>query len=71
MEPNKRILDSHNVEVAQKPFKTLGHIFAKIKDPATKEQRTEKKSLKLSPPIGVTISAFVWKLGISTPPTLL
>ena len=41
MEPNKRILDSHNVEVAQKPFKTLGHIFAKLKDPATKEQRTD------------------------------
>ena len=41
MEPNKRILDSHNVEVAQKPFKTLGHIFAKLNDPATKEQRTD------------------------------
>ena len=28
-------------------------------------------SLKLSPPIGVTTSAFIWKLGILTPPTLL
>ena len=28
-------------------------------------------SLKLSPPIGVTTSAFVWKLGILTLPTLL
>ena len=27
--------------------------------------------LKLSPLIGVTTSAFVWKLGILTPPTLL
>ena len=27
--------------------------------------------LKLSPLIGVTISAFVWRLGILTPPTLL
>ena len=29
-EPIKRILNSHNVKVAQKPFQTLGHIFAKI-----------------------------------------
>ena len=28
-------------------------------------------SLKLSPPIGVTTSAFVWKLDILTLPTLL
>ena len=28
-EPIKRILNSHNVKVAQKPFQTLGHIFAK------------------------------------------
>ena len=28
-------------------------------------------SLKLSPPIGITTSAFVWKPGISTPPTLV
>ena len=28
-EPIKRILNSHNVNVAQKPFQTLGHIFAK------------------------------------------
>ena len=32
---------SHNVKVAQKPFQTLGHIFAKPKDPVTKEQRTD------------------------------
>ena len=40
-EPIKRILNSHNVKVAQKPFQTLGHIFAKPKDPVTKEQRTD------------------------------
>ena len=40
-EPMKRILNSHSVKVAQKPFQTLGHIFAKPKDPITKEQRTE------------------------------
>ena len=34
----KRILNSHNVKVAQKSFQTLGHIFAKPKDPVTKEQ---------------------------------
>ena len=37
----KRILNSHSVKVAQKPFQTLGHIFAKPKDPVTKEQRTD------------------------------
>ena len=36
-EPIKRILNSHNVKVAQKPFQTLGHIFAKPKEPVTKE----------------------------------
>ena len=36
MEPIKRILNSYNVKVAQKPFQTLGH-----KDPVTKEQRTD------------------------------
>ena len=40
-EPIKRILNSHNVKVAQKPFQTLGHIFAKPQDPVTKEQRTD------------------------------
>ena len=40
-EPIKRILNSHNVKVAQKPFQTLGHIFAKPEDPVTKEQRTD------------------------------
>ena len=37
----KKILNSPNVKVAQKPFQTLGHIFAKPKDPVTKEQRTD------------------------------
>ena len=37
----KRILNSHNVKVAQKPFQSLGHIFAKLKDTVTKEQRTD------------------------------
>ena len=126
-EPIKRILNSHNVKVAQKPFQTLRHIFAKPKDPVMKEQRTDaiysipcndcdnkcigqtkhqfsirlkkhqkvvffcKKikensalsehtcltnhtigriSLKLPPVNGVTTSAFVWKPGISTLPTL-
>ena len=40
-EPIKRILNSHNGKVALKPFQTLGHIFAKPKDPVTQEQRTE------------------------------
>ena len=40
-EPIKRVLNSHNVKVAQKPFKCFGHIFAKLKDPVTKEQRTD------------------------------
>ena len=40
-EPIKRILNSHNVKVAQKPFQTLGHIFTKPKDSVTKEQRTD------------------------------
>ena len=35
------ILNSHNVKVAQKPFQTLGHIFATVKDPVTKEQQTD------------------------------
>ena len=34
-------MNGHNVKVAQKPFQTLGHIFAKPKDPVTKEQRTD------------------------------
>ena len=29
-EPIKRILNSHNIKVAQKPFQTLGHIFAQF-----------------------------------------
>ena len=34
-------MNNHNVEVAQKPFQTLGHMFAKPKDPITKEQQTD------------------------------
>ena len=108
------------VKVVQKPFQTLEHIFAKPKDPVTKEQRTDaiysiacndadhefveqtkrqlsrrlkehqkvfffgkKENSALSEctcltnhPIGwdnseITISAFDWKPGISTPPMLL
>ena len=40
-EPIKRILNSNNFKVTQKPFQTLGHIYAKPKDPVTKEQRTD------------------------------
>ena len=40
-EPIKIILNSHNVYVGQKPFQTLGHIFAKLKDPITNEQLTD------------------------------
>ena len=40
-EPIKRILNCHNVYVAQKPFQTLRHIFAKPKDPITNEQLTD------------------------------
>ena len=39
-EPIKRILKSHNVKAAQKAFQTLGHIFAKPKDPVTKKKTT-------------------------------
>ena len=35
-EPIKRILNSHKVKVAQKPYQTLRHTFAKPKDPVTK-----------------------------------
>ena len=38
MKPIKKILNSHNVRVAQKPFQTLGHIFAEPEDPVMKEQ---------------------------------
>ena len=40
-EPIKRILCSHNVKVAQKPFLTLHHIFEKPKDPVPKEQKSD------------------------------
>jgi len=39
-EPIKRILASHNVKVAQKPFQTLGHIFSKPKDCVPRGQQT-------------------------------
>ena len=38
-EPIKRILGGFNIKVAQKPYKTLAHVFPKPKDPVTKEQR--------------------------------
>ena len=38
--PIKRIINSHNVKVAQKSFQTLWYIFAKPKDPITNEQLT-------------------------------
>ena len=37
----RRILCSRNVKVAQKPFLTLNHIFAKPKDPVPKEQQSD------------------------------
>ena len=40
-EPIERILNSHNVKVAQKPFQTERYSFAKPKDPVTQEQRTD------------------------------
>ena len=40
-EPIKTILNRHDVKVDHKPFQSLGHIFAKPKDPVTKEQRTD------------------------------
>ena len=40
-EPIKRILNSYNVKVAQKPFQILGHTFAKPKNSVWKEQRTD------------------------------
>ena len=39
-EPIKRTLCSYNIKVAQKPFLTLNHIFAKAKDPVLKEQKS-------------------------------
>ena len=40
-EPIKRILFSYDVNVAQNPLLTLNHIFAKPKDPVTKEQKSD------------------------------
>ena len=39
-EPIKRILSNCNVKVALKPYLTLGHIFAKPKDPVETNQKT-------------------------------
>ncbi|RMX38653.1 hypothetical protein pdam_00005926 [Pocillopora damicornis] len=39
----KRILNSHNVKVAQKPFQTLRHIFAKPEDPVTKRNNERRQ----------------------------
>ena len=104
-EPIKKILNSHNVRVAQKPFSDFGPYFCQIKgfrvmtvisrlkehqkavfyckreNSALSEHTcltnqtvgwdNSKIILQLSPPIDVTTNAFFWKLGISTPPTLL
>ena len=43
-EPIKRILKSHNVKAAQKAFQTLGHIFAKPKDPVTKKKQQQQRT---------------------------
>ncbi len=39
-EPIKRILSICNIKVALKPYLTLGHIFAKPKDPIPTNQKT-------------------------------
>ena len=39
-EPIKRILSNCNIKVALKPYLTLGHIFAKPKDPVKTNQKT-------------------------------
>ena len=39
-EPIKRILSNCNIKVALKPYLTLGHIFAKQKDPVKTNQKT-------------------------------
>ncbi len=39
-EPIKRILSNCNIKVALKPYLTLGHIFAKPKDPIPTNQKT-------------------------------
>ncbi len=39
-EPIKRILSNCNIKVALKPYLTLGHIFAKLKDPIPTNQKT-------------------------------
>ena len=40
-EPINRILCSHNVKVAQKPFLTLNHVFEKPMDLVPKEQKSD------------------------------
>jgi hypothetical protein len=39
-EPIKRMLSNCNIKVALKPYLTLGHIFAKPKDPVKTNQKT-------------------------------
>jgi hypothetical protein len=39
-EPIKTILSNCNIKVALKPYLTLGHIFAKPKDPVKTNQKT-------------------------------
>ena len=39
-EPIRRILSNCNIKVALKPYLTLGHIFAKPKDPVKTNQKT-------------------------------
>ena len=39
-EPIKRILSNCNIKVALKPYLTLGHIYAKPKDPVKTNQKT-------------------------------
>jgi hypothetical protein len=40
IEPIRRILSNCNIKVALKPYLTLGHIFAKPKDPVKTNQKT-------------------------------
>ena len=55
-EPIKRILNSHNVKVAQKPFQTLGHIFAKPKDLSRKNNEPTPFILFLAMTVTTNIS---------------
>ena len=39
-EPIRRVLNNCGIKVALKPFRTLGHIFAKTKDCVPTDQKT-------------------------------